>query len=396
MTTDTIGGVWSYATELLRALAPYNCEFLLATLGAPLSSSQWRDIAQIANLTVVESAYKLEWMAEPWQDVDASGAWLMRLAHDFHPDLVHLNTFAHGALPWTVPVVVVGHSCVLSWWQAVKGQSAPSVWATYQRRVEAGLANADVVVAPTRAMLNELNVLYGPFRASQTIYNARHFADYTTGPNDTSGPKENIIFTMGRVWDEAKNIAMLDQIADKLPWPIYVAGSQQHPAGGEVKLAHLRTLGHLSQAEVRSWLARASIFVLPARYEPFGLAALEAALSGCALVLGDILSLREVWEDAALYVPPDDATMLQHCLTYVIGASTRRLRLAEAARTRAQTYTTERMGHAYWSLYQGLVAQRDAGLKLYPEGVEFVSPLAPQWALRWPMWTQRRSGNGTN
>ncbi len=32
---------------------------------------------------------------------------------------------------------------------------------------------------------------------------------------------------------------------------------------------------------------------LPARYEPFGLSVLEAALSGCALVLGDIPSLRE-------------------------------------------------------------------------------------------------------
>jgi glycogen synthase len=54
------------------------------------------------------------------------------------------------------------------------------------------------------------------------------------------------------------------------------------------------------------WYARASIYALPARYEPFGLSALEAALSGCALILGDIPSLREVWLEAAPYVSPDD------------------------------------------------------------------------------------------
>src|SRR5690606_11315778 len=115
----------------------------------------------------------------------------------------HLDTYAHGALPWTVPVLMVGHSCVLSWWQAVKGEAAPSRWATYQQRVQAGLSGADLVVAPTRAMLSALETYYGPFQASQVIYNARRSADYDVEA------KEEFVFTMGRVWDEAKNIALL-------------------------------------------------------------------------------------------------------------------------------------------------------------------------------------------
>ena len=73
-------------------------------------------------------------------------------------------------------------------------------------------------------------------------------------------------------------------------------------------------LGRLDERRWPSGWPRAAIYALPARYEPFGLSALEAALSGCALVLGDIPSLREVWGDAAVFVPPDDAGGLRDAL----------------------------------------------------------------------------------
>jgi glycosyltransferase involved in cell wall biosynthesis len=386
MTADTIGGVWSYTVELLQALAAHPCEVMLATMGAPLSQSQRFVAAQLPNVTIMESAYKLEWMNDPWAHVDASGEWLMELARDFRPDLVHLNNFAHGALPWKAPVVVVGHSCVLSWWQAVKRVGAPPTWATYQRRVQAGLARADMVVAPTKAMLADLNTYYGPFRASQTIYNGRNSADFAPGE------KEDFIFTMGRVWDEAKNIAILNQIAGQLSWPVYVAGEQRHPNGGHVALDNLHTLGHLSQFEVREWLARASIFVLPARYEPFGLAILEAALSGCVLVLGDILTLRELWEDSALYVPPENSSMLKHCLEYLAISAKRRRMLAESAYKRAQMYSPGNMGNAYWNLYQELVANVGPTRLLHGPQGSVLTLRTPNI----PVWQNNHSNSGIN
>jgi glycosyltransferase involved in cell wall biosynthesis len=79
-------------------------------------------------------------------------------------------------------------------------------------------------------------------------------------------------------------------------------------------------------AAARILLARASIYVHPARYEPFGLAILDAALAGCALVLGDIPSLRELWHDAAIFVPTEDAARLSRELTALIENGDRRLR----------------------------------------------------------------------
>src|SRR3546814_15476866 len=71
-------------------------------------------------------------------DITRAGDWLMTLARELRPDLIHLNGYAHAALPWRSPVVVVAHSCVLSWWRAVHGCEAPPEWRTYrseERRV---------------------------------------------------------------------------------------------------------------------------------------------------------------------------------------------------------------------------------------------------------------------
>jgi glycosyltransferase involved in cell wall biosynthesis len=117
-------------------------------------------------------------------------------------------------------------------------------------------------------------------------------------------------------------------------------------------------LGRLSSDDVATWLARASIYVLPARYEPFGLSALEAALAGCALVLGDIASLREVWDDAAVFVAPGDAVMLEGKIRCLIGDSAYRTRMAGRARKRALEYSPARMCASYLHLYRSAAAGR--------------------------------------
>jgi hypothetical protein len=120
MSADTVGGVWTYALELARALLPYGVEVALATMGTPLTPEQWKAAKSIPKLEVFESNFKLEWMEDAWEDVRLSGEWLLDLEERIQPDVVHLNGYAHGALPWRSPTLIVGHSCVLSWWEAVK------------------------------------------------------------------------------------------------------------------------------------------------------------------------------------------------------------------------------------------------------------------------------------
>jgi glycogen(starch) synthase len=362
MTADATGGVWTYALDLARALAPHGVCVSLATMGRLPSALQEAEAARVPGLTLHPSSYALEWMDDPWADVARASDWLLALEAELRPHVVHLNGYVHGALPWCVPVLVAGHSCVLSWWRAVHGEDAPPVWDRYAREVRAGLQSAALVAAPTGAMLNALETHYGPLPPSRVIPNGR-----ASGPC-APGQKEPIIFSAGRVWDEAKNIKTLTQAARGLPWPVAVAGDPRHPDGREEPLSDVQSLGRLSPNEVAGWMSRAAIYALPARYEPFGLSALEAAQSGCALVLGDIASLREVWGEAALFVPPDDPDALHAALCALIAGDAQRDQMAARARARATDYTPERMADGYLAAYRYLVTEdrgprKDEGLK---------------------------------
>src|SRR4051812_40734656 len=121
MTTDAVGGVWSYAVELARGLAAYGVRVTLAVLGPAPSRAQRARVARLPNVRLFEHSGALEWMDEPWRDVAAAGRFLQKLAAATKPDLIHLNGYSHGHLDFGAPKLVVGHSCVLSWWRAVEG-----------------------------------------------------------------------------------------------------------------------------------------------------------------------------------------------------------------------------------------------------------------------------------
>lgn len=352
MTADTVGGVWSYALELSRALAPFDVNVALATMGAPLTRDQRDEVSRIPNVDVYESSYKLIWMQDPWKDVEEAGQWLLQVAAHVQPDVVHLNDYPHGPLPWNTPVLMVGHSCVLSWWKAVHNEPAPRQWNRYRQAVAEGLCAADLVVAPTRAMLGWLDRFYGPLSATKVILNGREPGSYSPGA------KQPMVLAAGRVWDEAKNLAALARVAPRLGWPVYVAGDPRHPDGRESSLPSVRFLGRLPSADLVQWYRPAAIYALPARYEPFGLTALEAAMSGCALVLGEIDTLRELWADAACFVPPNDEEALAGAINRLIDDPEQRMEYAERAQRRARQYSARRMAAGYMAAYRELVARQ--------------------------------------
>jgi len=354
MTADTVGGVWPYALELAGAMAVYDIEIILATMGNRLSGSQWEEVRKLKNVKVRQSTFKLEWMSDPWQDIEDAGDWLLELENEFEPDLIHLNGYAHVNLPWHAPKLVVGHSCVLSWWRAVKGKDAPAEYERYENVVRAGLRAADYVVAPTRAMMRCLFDHYGPFENAVVIPNGRALEKY--GP----ARKENFVLSAGRLWDEAKNVRAVCACSLELPWLIRVAGDVDHPDGGSEEVTSqtaeqgTKWLGKLSEAQMADWFGRASIYALPAKYEPFGLSILEAALSGCAFFLGDIPSLRENWNGAALFVDPNDIRQIRTLLLELIENPSQRTALATRARERGRQFNITETASLYWRAYQSL------------------------------------------
>jgi glycogen synthase len=263
------------------------------------------------------------------------------------PDLIHLNGYAHGALPWRAPVLMVAHSCVLSWWEAVKGEPAPPRYTRYRDEVTRGIAAADAVVAPSAAMLQAIARHYGQPRRAMVIPNAvspRRLRHAVT--------KKPLVLGAGRLWDEAKNAMTVAGIAETLPWPVVLAGET---GGIPPAFPNVRFTGHCPPTVMADWFLKASIFAHPARYEPFGLTVLEAAHSGAALVLGDIPSLREIWGDAAWFVDPEDPRALEQALQTLIQQPQLREDLGSQARRRAARHQVTKMRDTYLSIYQSIL-----------------------------------------
>ncbi len=352
MTVDAVGGVWTYASELCSELAHRGIEVHLACLGPEPAPWQREQVAALPGARLLENPAKLEWMDDPWADVDASGEWLLELAREARPDVVHLNGYCHAALPFDAPTCVVAHSCVASWWSAVFGEALPERYEEYRRRVSAGIAAADRVVAPSRAMLDELQRHYGP-AAGSVIPNGVQLAQYA-GLRTTE--KAPVVLAAGRVWDMAKNLKGLASAARDLPWPVRIAGDGVGSLPSANSYENVTFLGQLSRSQMAEELASAAIFAHPARYEPFGLAALEAAAAGSALVLGDIPSLREVWGNSAVYVQPADGAQLARVLRDLMNDAAARHELQRRATKHAQQYTRARCAEGYSSLYEAMLS----------------------------------------
>ena len=349
MSADTLGGVWTYAMELIHGLERCDVQVVLATMGRPVNDYQMEQIKQLKNVKLEESVFKLEWMEDPWEDIENAGDWLLELEEKHAPDIIHLNNYVHAVLPFRAPVIVVAHSDVCSWWRAVKDDYVPEKYKVYMHKVREGLKKADCVVTPTSAMLSCINHHYGCMSNEQVIANARDPKKFFPQK------KKPYILSIGRLWDEAKNIRLLEKVADSLAWPVFVAGDINHPDKiSDNQFNQLHFLGRLTEQEVSQWLSSASIYVMPARYEPFGLSVLEAALSKCALILGDIKSLRENWDKAALFVNPDRPDELTKKITMLQKDKSFREVLATAAYERATNFSPVKMTAEYLRVYNEL------------------------------------------
>ncbi|MFA7430262.1 MAG: glycosyltransferase, partial [Rhodospirillaceae bacterium] len=174
--------------------------------------------------------------------------------------------------------------------------------------------------------------------------------------------KDPMVLAAGRVWDEAKNLALLGTVAERIDWPVAVAGDAVAPVGGHRLLPGVQALGRLSAPAMARQMARAAVFASPARYEPFGLAVLEAALSGCALVLSDIPTFRELWGGAAEFVPPDDPAAWAAALNGLARDDARRAVLQRKAWRRGLAYSAAAMTAGTLCAYGDVISLRSPGV----------------------------------
>jgi glycosyltransferase involved in cell wall biosynthesis len=349
ITTDAVGGVWFYASMLARELCRRGDQVVLVTLGPEPRSDQLAALDGVQGLSIETTDLALEWTDPEGLDCNRAREWLARIERWVEPDVVHLNSYREALADWRAPVLVVAHSCVRSWWRACRGQDPSETrWQNYVDNVRTGLSAADRWVAPTEAFRDVVAKLYWPKTKGTTIPNG-------IGDTLAQAPKEPLILAAGRLWDEAKNVSLLARIAPTVPWPIEAVGPRQEPGRDTPSpLHHIRVLGELPRPALLDMMRRASILAAPSVYEPFGLTVLEAAAAGCALVLSDIPTFRELWDGAALFVDARDDAAWRAVLTHLTGNAPLRKDLQHRAKHRAQLYSLTAMADAYAGLYRNL------------------------------------------
>jgi glycosyltransferase involved in cell wall biosynthesis len=144
--------------------------------------------------------------------------------------------------------------------------------------------------------------------------------------------------------DRRKNVEKLAPVAAALAqegMELVWAGDRRPYFATAAATAGVRSLGYVDDADLPGLYAGARAFVLPSRYEGFGLTCLEAMACGTPVVAADRAALPETCGDAALLVDPDDREALTRAVLIAAGDAAAREALRAAGLRRAAQFSWE-------------------------------------------------------
>jgi glycogen synthase len=306
-------------------------------------------------------------------DVDHLLAWALAMNHELtHAGLQHLSVSAPGDLPevWHGHDWLVAHAVTnLAAWTDSRHPSPPIVvtmhatesgrhqgWLTtpLSRSIHAIeewlVCHASGIIACSTAMSNELQRLFAiPEGQITVIPNGIDITERrrTKGTQISgSGGRTAMIVYCGRLeWEKGVDtllhaIAQLRRSEPHVRLVIAGEGGKRTELEELTRALRIRRrvtfAGWLPRADLDRVIAEADVMVVPSRYEPFGLVALEGAALGTPLVLARTGGLAEFSgvDETAKSFAPGDSTDLAHAISDVLNNSAAAASRARTARRR--------------------------------------------------------------
>lgn len=167
MTTDNYGDAWYYSTELAGRLRRKGFEITLAIIGNPLSNQQKKQLDGIAYFNL---ECKLEWMSNPWPDMQIAKDWLLKILKILQPDILHMNTYSMGDISDNIPVIVNINFLGFNRWKALMHKTNHSDLQFYEEKIGETLKSAHMIIAPSNDMMKETETLFGNFKKKKLMY----------------------------------------------------------------------------------------------------------------------------------------------------------------------------------------------------------------------------------
>lgn len=346
-------------------------------------------MAGVRVIRVAEDPPHLAFQSELVAWTLAMGHAMIRAAHEvlrsWRPDVVH----AHDWLV-THPAVAIADLVGVPLVATVHATEAGrhSGWLSHPlnrqvHSVEWWLANrADALITCSAAMRTEVAQLFD-VDADQVhvLHNGIELDAWRARPAEVARARHRynpdgapLLLFFGRLeWEKGVQdvIAALPRIRASHPGTrLVIAGKGRHEpelvaaARRHRVLRAIDFVGHLTHQDLRVVLAAADAVVLPSRYEPFGIVALEAAAAAAPLVASTAGGLAEVVVDGQTGVsfPPGDVGRLTAAVRAVLTDPAGAKRRAKAARARLVTdFDWSRIAAATVEVYANAVrAQRPA------------------------------------
>ena len=347
---DPDPGSWPVHLALIQALGELGVQTTLVATRGRLNEQQRADAALTASMTLAEPGLDLDLQSPDPASLAKSALRLVQLSMDLDVDLVQIDQPSLAALAvFPCPVVALHLGCAVTRWEAVHGGPIPEAFAWRAELIEAGLKRADAVVCPTVAHAQRVQARFGLGQVPLAVHAGR-------APLSVRGTAQHdYVLTAGRLWDEGNNLEVLDAAARRIGVPVRAAGPLRRPQGDEVIFDNLHCLGNLNEAEITRWLSARPVFVSTALYDPLGVSILTAASAGCALILADIPDFRELWDEVAIFVSPNDERGFSETIANLVGDDFERAVIGRAAREKAGLRSPQAMAAQMAAIYRSLL-----------------------------------------
>lgn len=358
-TADPNGAGWSFTASLARALSRREEDILVMAFGAePTPGRRMEMEADGVRLVTIP-------ISGPTTDpmfIQAARQALQMMVQEWDPAVVHIDRCSFGDLDLEVPKVL---SVAADKTARVSRGRGPA---------RKGLLGADAVVSPTRTLAEEISRRFEYRRPVSVIQPGLEMGDQPVSFGASPSKRSGVIF-YGRTDEKADGFDLLLEATRQM------GGDVQLRIGGEGNRPPLpgwvTDLGFCGAEERATQFGHAQIAVLPSRDEPFGLLSVEAALSGCALLLSDTPAYRELWHGAAVLVKSEDPAALAEGLRSLMLDTRRREECARLCRARALSgFGADRMVEEHRDVYRRIKRTWSKKAGGPPKLSEDVLPLA--------------------
>ncbi len=226
----------------------------------------------------------------------------------------------------------------------------------------------DRVLTSSEASARQIVDDFGVSPASVVnVWNGVDTDYYRPDPSVERSPSE--LLCVGRASDPNKGIRTLVQALAQLPETVTLTlVDNDHPDNEIFGWAReygvakrLDVVGRISRDELLQLYQRATIAVVPSRYEGFGLPAVEAMACGTPVVACEVGALPEVMRVAGggVLVPPADPTALARGIRELIERPQQREQMSKRARSRvADAFSWSQVARATARVYRDVLDAR--------------------------------------